>query len=64
MHAGIRDQNPFEWNDLPRWSSSPQPQCSKIEASVSRRRNGKSDVPVKQRGGWPKKSLKIKKGET
>ena len=31
-----------------------------LRIGVKKRRNGKSDVPVKQRGGWPKISLKLK----
>ena len=30
-----------------------------LRIGLRRRRNGKSDVPVKHRGGWPKNSLKI-----
>ena len=44
----------FARNDLPRWTSSAQPQRSEIWGSVSGRESGKSKVPVKQRGGWQK----------
>ena len=31
-----------------------------LRIGLKKRRNGKSDVPVKQRGGWPKISEKLK----
>ena len=31
-----------------------------LRIGLRKRRNGKSDVPVKQRGGWPKASQKLK----
>ena len=31
-----------------------------LRIGLKKRRNGKSDVPVKQRGGWPKNILKLK----
>ena len=53
-HADIRDQNPsLEWfAQVILFSVTPMLQNLRI--SLRKRRNGKSDVPVKQRGGWPK----------
>ena len=33
---------------------SVNPMLQKLRIGLKKRRNGKSDVPVKQRGGWPK----------
>ena len=35
-----------------------------LRIDLKKRRNGKSDVPVKQRGGWPKISKKKEKDKT
>ena len=39
---------------LSRWTSWALPQCSEIWGSFTRRDSGKSKVPAKQRGSWPK----------
>ena len=36
------------------------PMFQNLRIGLKKRRNGKSDVPVKQRGGWPKISWKLK----
>ena len=36
------------------------PMLQILRIGLRKRRNGKSDVPVKQRGGWPKKFQKLK----
>ena len=42
-------------NDLRRWTSSAQPpMLQNLRVGLRRRQSGKSDVPVKQRGSWPK----------
>ena len=50
-HQNSRPKS-FAQKYLPRWTSSTQPQRSKIWGSVSGGDSGK--VPAKQRGGWPK----------
>ena len=51
-HANIRDQNPSLGMICPGEPHQRNPNATKFENRVSRR-NGKSDVPVKQRGSWP-----------
>ena len=51
-HANIRDQNPSLGMICPGGRVTPMLQNLRI--GLRKRRNGKSDVPAKQRGGWPK----------
>ena len=47
------------WNNLPRGpSSGVAPTSQTLRIGLRKRQSGKSDVPVKQRGGWLKASLK------
>ena len=39
---------------------SAAPTLQNLRIGLKKRRNGKSDVPLKQRGGWPKNILKLK----
>ena len=51
-HANIRDQNPSLGAQVILIRVTPMLQNLRI--GLKKRRNGKSDVPVKERGGWPK----------
>ena len=53
-HANIRDQNPSLGMICPGDPQQRNTNAPKFEVGLKKRRNGKSDVPVKQRGGWPK----------
>ena len=60
-HAYIRDQKSFARLYLPRVnliSEAPTLQNSRI--GLWRRQSGKSKVPAKQRGSWPKNVIKLK----
>ena len=54
-HAHIRDQNPLLGMICPGDLHQRNPNAPKFEG-LKKRRNGKSDVPVKQCGGWLKAS--------
>ena len=43
--------------------TSVTPMLQKLRIGLRKRRNGKSDVPVKQRGGWPKISYNLMKNK-
>ena len=58
--AYIRDQNPSLGMIYPSELHERSPNAPKFEDRSKKRRNGKSDVPVKQRGGWPKNIQKLK----
>ena len=51
-HADIRDQNPSLG------TITVTPMLQNLRIGLRKRQNGKSDVPVKQRGGWLKASFK------
>ena len=51
-HADIRDQNPSLGMICPGDPRQRNPRNLRI--GLRRRQSGKSKVPVKQRGGWPK----------
>ena len=55
-HANIRDKKSIAWNDLFAQVilSSVTPMLQNLRIGLKKRRNGKSNVPVKQRGSWPK----------
>ena len=53
-HADIRDQNPSLGMICPGELMNVTPMLQNLRIGLKKRRNGKSDVPVKQRGGWPK----------
>ena len=55
-HANIRDQNPSLGMICPGdpHQRNPTPMLQNLRIGLKNRRNGKSDVPTKQRGGWPK----------
>ena len=53
-HADIRDQNPSLGMICPGDPHHRNPNAPKFEDRSQEETNGKSDVPVKQRGGWPK----------
>ena len=52
-HTKIRDQNPSLGLICPGEPHERSPNAPKFE-DRSKRRNGKSKVPAKQRGSWPK----------
>ena len=58
-HANIRDQNPSLGMICPGDPHQRNPKSQNLRIGLRKRWNGRSDVPVKQRGGWPKKILKI-----
>ena len=52
-HANIREQNHrLEWFAQV-ITNSATPMLQNLRSGLKKRRNGKSDVPVEQRGGWP-----------
>ena len=53
-HADIRDQHPSLGMICPGEPHQGNPNASKFEDRSQERQSGKSKVPVKQRGGWPK----------
>ena len=53
-HADIRDKNPALGMFCPSDRHQRSPNAPKFEDRSQEETNGKSDVPVKQRGGWPK----------
>ena len=53
-HANIRDQKPSLGMICPGDPHQRNPNAPKFEDRSRERENGKSDVPVKQRGCWPK----------
>ena len=53
-HANIRDQQPPLGMICPVILISVTPILQNLRIGLQKRRNGKSDVPVKQRGSWPK----------
>ena len=53
-HADIRDQNPSLGMICPGEPHQRSPNAPKFEDRSRRRQSGKSKVPVKQRGSWPK----------
>ena len=55
-HAKIRDQNPSLGMICPGDPHQRNPMSQNLRIGLRKRRNGKSDVPVKQRGGWPQAS--------
>ena len=52
-HADIRDQNPSLGMICPGDPHQRNPMLQILRIGLKKRRNGKSDVPVKQRRGWP-----------
>ena len=58
-HANIRDQNPSLGMICPGDLISVTPMLQNLRIGLKKRRSGKSDVPVKQRGGWSKISKKL-----
>ena len=58
-HADIRDQNPSLGMICPGDPHQRNPKSQNLRIGLRKRWNGRSDVPVKQRGGWPKKSSKL-----
>ena len=60
-HADIRDQNPSLGMICPVILISETPMLHNLRIGLRKRRNGKSDVPAKQRGSWPKNILKYKR---
>ena len=55
-HANIRDQNPSLGMICPGDPHQRNPMLQNMRIGPRKRRNAKSDVPVKQRGGWLKAS--------
>ena len=55
-HADFRDQNPSLGTIYEVILISVAPSLRNLRIGLRRRRNGKSDMPVKQRGGWLKAS--------
>ena len=55
-HADIRDQNPSLGMICPGDPHQRNPMLQNLKISLKKRRNGKSDVPGKQRGRWLKAS--------
>ena len=55
-HTNIRDQNPSLAMICRGDFFSVTPMLQNLRIRIRKRRNGKSDVPAKQRGGWPQKS--------
>ena len=53
-HAEIRDQNPSLGMICPGEPHQRSPNAPKFEDRSQRRQSGKSKVPAKQRGSWPK----------
>ena len=54
-HADIRDQNPSLGMICPGDPDQRSPpMLQNLRIGLRKRQSGKSDVPVKQRGGWPK----------
>ena len=53
-HAYIRDQNPSLGMICPGEPHQRSPTLQNLRIGLRKRRNGKSDVPLKQRGSWPK----------
>ena len=54
-HANIRDQNPSLGMICPSVNLiSVTPMLQNLRIGLRKRQNGKSKVPAKQRGGWPK----------
>ena len=62
-HSDIRDQNPSLGIICPGEPHQRSSNAPKFVIGLRRRQSGKSDVPVKQRGGWPKVCLKFKEQE-
>ena len=52
-HANVRDQNPSLGMICPGDPQQRNPNAQNLRIGLKKRRNGKSDVPVKQRGSWP-----------
>ena len=59
-HANIRDQNPSLGMFCQVILISVTPMLQNLRIGLKKRHSGTSDVPVKQRGGWPKNILKLK----
>ena len=55
-HVDIRDQNPSLAMICQVILISVSPMLQNLRIGLRKRRNGKSEVPVKHRGGWPKAS--------
>ena len=53
-HTKIRDQNPSLGYICPGEPHERNPMLQNLRIGLKKRRNGKSDVPAKQRGSWPK----------
>ena len=53
-HANIRDQNTSLGMICPGDPHQRNSNAQNLRMGPKKRRNAKSDVPVKQRGGWPK----------
>ena len=63
-HGNIRDQNPSLGMICPGDPHQRNPNAPKFRIGLKKKRKGKSDVPVKQRGSWPKIFLKLKEKYT
>ena len=59
-HTKIRDQNPSLGMICPGEPHQRSPNAPKFEDRSQERQSGKSKVPVKQPGSWPKNILKLK----
>ena len=53
-HTKIRDQNPSLGKICPGEPHERSPNAPNLRVGLKRRQNGKSKVPAKQRGSWPK----------
>ena len=53
-HADIRDQNPSLGYICPGEPHERSPTLQNLRIGLRRRQSGKSKVPAKQRGSWPK----------
>ena len=53
-HTKIRDQNPSLGYICPGEPHQRSPMLQNLRIGLRRRQNGKSKVPAKQRGSWPK----------
>ena len=53
----IRDQNPSLGYICPGEPHERSPNAPKLRIGLKRRQSGKSKVPAKQRGSWPKECL-------
>ena len=59
-HTKIRDQNPSLGYMCPGEPHERSPNAPKFEDRSQKRQSGKSKVPAKQRGSWPKMCLNLR----